>query len=89
MHDDNGSAVLHTATIPAGAMTFAEFFTFEGGLIASLNLQWNGPEYIEKEQPMTAKQDLVSRVRQALQDRHPREVSMFGATAGSASTRLH
>lgn len=39
VHDDNGSAVLHTATILAGAMTFAEFFTFEGGLIASLNLQ--------------------------------------------------
>lgn len=48
VHDDTGSAVLYTATMPGGPMTFAEFFTFDDGLVASLNLHYNGPEYIEK-----------------------------------------
>lgn len=48
VHDDAGSAVLYTATMPGGPMTFAEFFTFEDGRIATLRLHYNGPEYIEK-----------------------------------------
>ena len=48
VHGPNGSAVLYTATMPGGPMTFAEFFTFDGGRITSLNLHYNGPEYIEK-----------------------------------------
>jgi hypothetical protein len=34
--------------MPGGPMTFAEFFTLDGDLITSLNLHYNGPEYIEK-----------------------------------------
>ena len=48
VHDDTGSAVLYTATMPGGPMTFAEFFTFDDGRIASLQLHYNGPEYLEK-----------------------------------------
>lgn len=48
VHGPTGSAVLYTATMPGGPMTFAEFFTFDGGLITTLNLHYNGPEYIEK-----------------------------------------
>ncbi|MDS1117043.1 nuclear transport factor 2 family protein [Gordonia westfalica] len=48
VHNSDGSAVLYTATMPGGPMTFAEFFTFNGGRITSLNLHYNGPEYIEK-----------------------------------------
>ena len=48
VHGTNSSAVLYTATMPGGPMTFAEFFTFDGGRIASLNLHYSGPEYIEK-----------------------------------------
>ncbi|GGB91209.1 hypothetical protein N798_07435 [Knoellia flava TL1] len=48
VHGPTGSAVLYTATMPGGPMTFAEFFTFDGDLITSLNLHYNGPEYIEK-----------------------------------------
>lgn len=48
VHDDTGSAVMYTATMPGGPMTFAEFFTFEDGRIASLRLHDNGPEYVDK-----------------------------------------
>lgn len=48
VHDEQGSAVLYTATMPGGPVTFAEFFTLEGGLISGLNLHFNGPEYIDK-----------------------------------------
>lgn len=48
VHDEAGSAVSYTATMPGGPMAFAEFFTFEGGRIATLRLHYNGPEYIEK-----------------------------------------
>lgn len=48
VHSPHGSAVLYTATMPGGPMTFAEFFTFDGGRITSLNLHYSGPEYIEK-----------------------------------------
>ncbi|SFK12827.1 hypothetical protein SAMN05216467_2079 [Cellulomonas sp. KH9] len=29
-------------------MTFAEFFTFDGGRIATLRLHYDGPEYLAK-----------------------------------------
>ena len=48
MHGATGSAVLYTATMPGGPMTFAEFFTLDDGVITSLNLHYNGPEYLEK-----------------------------------------
>ncbi|AJT40628.1 nuclear transport factor 2 family protein [Psychromicrobium lacuslunae] len=48
VHDNSGSAVLYSATMPGGPMTFTEFFGFENGRIATLNLQYNGPEYLEK-----------------------------------------
>ncbi|MFT4230628.1 MAG: nuclear transport factor 2 family protein [Microbacterium sp.] len=48
VHDETGSAVLYTATMPGGPMAFAEFFTFEDGRIATLHLHYNGPEYLEK-----------------------------------------
>ncbi|ABY23564.1 hypothetical protein RSal33209_1831 [Renibacterium salmoninarum ATCC 33209] len=48
VHDDAGSAVLYTATMPGGPMMFAEFFTFENERIATLRLHYNGPEYLEK-----------------------------------------
>lgn len=48
VHGPTDSAVLYTATMPGGPMTFAEFFALDDGLITSLNLHYNGPEYIEK-----------------------------------------
>jgi len=48
VHDGAGSAVLYTATMPGGPMTFAEFFTFDGGRIATLRLHYDGPEYLAK-----------------------------------------
>lgn len=48
VHGPTGSAVLYTATMPGGPMTLAEFFTVDGGLITSLHLHYNGPEYLEK-----------------------------------------
>lgn len=48
VHDERGSAVLYTATMPGGPMTFSEFFAVEDGRIARLNLHYNGQEYIEK-----------------------------------------
>lgn len=47
-HDEAGSAVLYTATMPGGPVTFAEFFTIDEGRITSLHLHYNGPEYLEK-----------------------------------------
>lgn len=48
VHDNNGSAVLYEATMAGGTMTFAEFFTFAEGRIATLQLHYNGQEYIDK-----------------------------------------
>ena len=46
VHDDHGSAVLYDADLPAGVVRFAEFFTFEEGLIATLDLHYDGQQYI-------------------------------------------
>lgn len=48
VHDDGGSAVLYDAEMPGGTVKFAEFFTFENGLIATLRLQYDGQDYIAK-----------------------------------------
>ena len=46
VHDDGGSAVLYEAALPAGSVTFAEFFTFDDGRIASLHLTYSGQDYL-------------------------------------------
>lgn len=48
VHGETGSAVLYEATMPGGPVTFAEFFTFDGDRIASLHLQYDGQEYLDK-----------------------------------------
>ncbi|MFB8053340.1 hypothetical protein [Streptomyces rubiginosohelvolus] len=48
VHDDSGSAVLYSATMPGGPVTFAEFFTFESDRINTLHLHYDGPEYLDK-----------------------------------------
>lgn len=48
VHDESGSAVLYDATLPGGTVRFAEFFTFDGGRIAGLNLHYDGPAYLAK-----------------------------------------
>lgn len=48
VHDESGSAVLYSATMPGGPVNFAEFFTFEDGRINTLDLHYNGPEYLDK-----------------------------------------
>lgn len=41
-------AVLYAAEMPGGTVQFAEFFTFRGGVIDTLNLHYNGQDYIAK-----------------------------------------
>ncbi|MEP6650227.1 MAG: hypothetical protein ABJA74_09995 [Lapillicoccus sp.] len=48
VHDDHGSAVLYDATMPGGTVRFAEFFTFRDGVINTLFLHYDGPDYINK-----------------------------------------
>ena len=48
VHDEQGSAVLYDAEMPGGAVRFAEFFTFSDGVIDTLNLHYDGPDYIAK-----------------------------------------
>lgn len=48
VHDPLGSAVLYDAELPGGTVRFAEFFTFHGGKIATLNLHYDGQDYITK-----------------------------------------
>jgi hypothetical protein len=48
VHDDTGSAILYDAELPGGTVRFAEFFTFQGGLIGTLNLHYDGPDYLAK-----------------------------------------
>ncbi len=47
-HDDRGSAVLYDAALPGGTVRFAEFFTFRDGRIATLDLHYDGPDYLAK-----------------------------------------
>jgi hypothetical protein len=48
VHGDNGSAVLYDATMPGGTVRFAEFFTYRDGVIDTLFLHYDGPDYINK-----------------------------------------
>lgn len=48
VHDSRGSAVLYDAELPGGPVRFAEFFTFDGGKIATLHLHYDGQDYISK-----------------------------------------
>lgn len=48
VHDAHGSAVLYDATLPGGTVRFSEFFTISDGRIDSLNLQYDGPDYLAK-----------------------------------------
>lgn len=48
VHDENGSAILYDAALPKGVVRIAEFFTFRDGLIDTLNLHYDGQEYIAK-----------------------------------------
>lgn len=48
VHDDAGSAVRYTATMPGGPVAFAEFFTIVDGRIASIALNFDGPQYVAK-----------------------------------------
>jgi len=48
VHDEQGSAVLYDAEMPSGAVRFAEFFTFRDGVIDTLDLHYDGRDYIAK-----------------------------------------
>lgn len=48
VHDQHGSAVLYDAEMPGGTVRFAEFFTFRDGLINTLNLLYDGQDYLAK-----------------------------------------
>jgi len=47
-HDEQGSAVLYDAEMPGGTVRFAEFFTFRDSVIDTLNLHYDGQDYIAK-----------------------------------------
>lgn len=48
VHDTQASAVLYDAELPGGTVRFAEFFTLADGVIDSLQLHYNGQDYIDK-----------------------------------------
>lgn len=48
VHDAQGSAVLYDATLPGGIVRMTEFFTFAGGVISTLDLQYEGQDYLDK-----------------------------------------
>lgn len=48
IHGRNEAAVLYDAEMPGGPVRFAEFFTFHDGVIDTLNLHYDGPDYIAK-----------------------------------------
>lgn len=48
VHDEQGSAVLYDAEMPVGTVRFAEFFTFHDDVIDTLNLHYDGQDYIAK-----------------------------------------
>lgn len=47
-HDERTSAVLYDARMPGGTVRFAEFFTLPEGVIESLHLHYDGPDYLTK-----------------------------------------
>jgi len=48
VHGATGSAVLYDAAMPGGTVRFAEFFTLAGGTIQTLDLHYDGPDYLAK-----------------------------------------
>jgi hypothetical protein len=48
IHNAEGSAVLYDATMPGGVVRLAEFFTYQDGVIGTLDLHYDGNEYIAK-----------------------------------------
>ena len=48
VHDEHGSAVLYDAQMPGGVVRFAEFFTFRDDVIDTLDLHYDGQDYIAK-----------------------------------------
>jgi hypothetical protein len=48
VHDEGGSAVLYDAELPGGVVRFAEFFTIRDGVIDTLDLHYDGQDYIAK-----------------------------------------
>ena len=48
VHDAEGSAALYDAEMPGGSVRFAEFFTFGDGVIQTLDLHYDGQDYISK-----------------------------------------
>lgn len=48
VHGGDASAVLYDAEMPGGVVRFAEFFTFRDGVIDTLQLHYDGQDYIAK-----------------------------------------
>lgn len=48
VHEPGASAVLYDASLPGGAVRMTEFFTVENGVFATLDLQYDGQEYLDK-----------------------------------------
>ena len=48
VHDAHGSAVLYDAQMPEGTVRFAEFFGLRDGVIDTLALHYDGPDYLAK-----------------------------------------
>ena len=48
VHDESGSAVLYDAEMPGGTVRFAEFSTLRDGVIDTLQLHYDGQDYIAK-----------------------------------------
>lgn len=47
VHDPEGSAVLYDAELPGGMVRFAEFFTISNSVIETLDLHYDGSDYLE------------------------------------------
>lgn len=48
VHGQDGSAILYDAALPGGTVRFAEFFTYRDGVIDTLNLHYDGQDYLAK-----------------------------------------
>lgn len=48
VHGRDGSAVLYDAALPGGTVRFAEFFGYRDGVIDTLDLHYDGPDYLAK-----------------------------------------
>lgn len=48
IHDERGSAVLYDASMPGGVVRLAEFFSYRDGVINTLDLHYDGNDYLAK-----------------------------------------